>query len=116
MNSTMYVNNQNRRSSNDTKELVLNGASNEVLMRPYKKTDNYEIVDPFYSCTALWESVPATTVGSPIIDAITYAVTTPSANNTIGKIISDYIWKVRSNNTDDLYASNLTPALHRQIT
>ena len=106
VNSTLFVNNENRNSTEEVKELVLT-PSNQLVMRPYKISDVEIINDSFAMCSAQWEVVPPVTITIPVIDAIVYAVTAPIGSNTVGRIISNHVYQIRANNTDDIYASNI---------
>jgi hypothetical protein len=110
VNNNLFVNNEIRNSSQNVKELVLNASNNTLAMRPYKESDIIRINENFFMNFCNWETVPVLPPVLPIIDTILYFITAPIGNNTIGKIIGNSgVFQLRSNNTDDIYAYNVTP-------
>lgn len=120
INSTCYVNNQIRDSTENVKELVLT-PSDQLVLRPYVEKDCYNVVDRFAMCHCVWETVQEAvpslievifesgSVVGAVLDTIEYFTDKTITANTTGKIISDYVWSIRSNDTVSIFANNLAP-------
>jgi hypothetical protein len=83
----------------------------EINFRPYFQDQKTVVKDTFSYLSSSWTAVPTVSITPPIINSITHAlgISSASAPNTIGTIIGDTPWRIRSNNLTNLYLLGTDP-------